>query len=214
MTGVPRHPPNSTKREDGEFSMLRSLLADLPSSHTPWEQELRRQLAKALRPKLALHAFRPTRNYIANQGRGPRGLRMPWEPGWGMVGKLPLLAVVVDVSGSVPDALLRRFASEIEALTRRLEAALVLVVGDEQVRLVQHFEPGRSSLRDIDFAGGGGTDFAPLLQEADRHKPDLGVVLTDLQGPAGFEPHWPVLWAVPEAFAAAKQPFGRRLVLR
>jgi len=40
------------------------------------------------------------------------------------------------------------------------------------------------------------------------------VVLTDLQGPAGFEPHWPVLWAVPEAFAAAKQPFGRRLVLR
>jgi hypothetical protein len=33
---------------DGEFSMLRTLLADLPRAHTPWEQVLRTQLARGL----------------------------------------------------------------------------------------------------------------------------------------------------------------------
>jgi predicted metal-dependent peptidase len=60
---------------------------------------------------------------------------------------------------------------------------------------------------------GGGTDFTPLLREADRHAPDIGVVLTDLQGPATFRPRWPVLWAVPPAWAHAEPPFGRRVVL-
>ena len=58
-----------------------------------------------------------------------------------------------------------------------------------------------------------GTDFMPLLEEADRHRPDIGVVLTDLDGPARFQPRWPVIWAVPEINAAAVAPFGRKLVL-
>jgi hypothetical protein len=52
-----------------------------------------------------------------------------------------------------------------------------------------------------------------LLQEADRHRPDIGIVLTDLDGPVAFKPRWPVLWAVPEANATAVPPFGRKLVL-
>ena len=35
-----------------------------------------------------------------------------------------------------------------------------------------------------------------------RHRPDIVVVLTDLDGPARFRPRWPVIWAVPEAHAA------------
>ena len=89
----------------------------------------------------------------------------------------------------------------------------MLVVGDDQVRHVAHFEPGRSALRDIEFGGGGGTDFTPLLTEADGHRPDIAVVLTDLDGPANFRPRWPVLWAVPEVHAGAVPPFGRKLVL-
>ena len=84
---------------------------------------------------------------------------------------MPRLVVVVDVSGSIDDALMERFAREIEAITRRLEAGLVLVIGDERVRQVTQFEPGRSSLREIEFQGGGGTDFTPLLEEAARHRP-------------------------------------------
>ena len=199
---------------DGVHSMLRALLADLPKSRTPWEQVLRTQLARGLSKKLALSWSRPSRSYIANQGRMGEHRRMPWEPGVIPGKSVPRLAVVVDVSGSVDDALLDRFAREIEALTRRLEAGLVLIVGDDRVQHVGHFEPGRSDLRGIEFKGRGGTDFTPLLQEADRHHPDIGVVLTDLDGPARFRPRWPVIWAVPEADRHAVAPFGRKLVLR
>ena len=198
---------------DGEYSLLRTLVADLPRTRTPWEQVLRTQLARALAPRLGVSWSRPARSYIANQGRNAAGHRMPWEPGFTSSRRVPRLAVVVDVSGSVDDALLQRFAREIEALTRRLESGLVLVVGDDRVREVTQFEPGRSALREIAFQGGGGTDFTPLLEEADTHRPDIGVVLTDLQGPARFRPRWPVIWAVPEAHAGATAPFGRVLVL-
>ncbi len=204
---------------DGEFSMLRTLIADLPSTHTPWEQVLRTQLARSLAPKRDISWSRPSRSYLANQGRAGSNRRMPWEPGFSSSKASPRLVVIVDVSGSIDDTLMQRFACEVEAIVRRLEAGLVLVIGDEQVQEVTRFEParavrGRSGLRDIVFQGGGGTDFTPLLEEADGHRPDIGVVLTDLDGPAYFRPRWPVIWAVPEAHASALAPFGRKLVLR
>jgi predicted metal-dependent peptidase len=109
--------------------------------------------------------------------------------------------------------LMQRFAREIDAITRRLEAALVLVIGDDRVQQVEHIRPGRTDWHAIEFRGGGGTDFTPLLEEADTHRPDMVVVLTDLDGPARYRPRWPVIWAVPEAHAAAIEPFGRKLVL-
>ena len=201
---------------DGAFSLMRTLVADLPRSRTPWEQVLRTRLARGLSSRPALSWSRPTRSWIANQGRaGPRGsaTRLPWEPGFGGMRPAPRLVVIVDVSGSIDDDLMQRFGIEIAAITRRLEAALVVVVGDDRVRRVTRHEPGRGTLDDLVCEGGGGTDFTPLLEEADRHRPDLGVVLTDLDGPARFVPRWPVLWAVPVAHAAVP-PFGRMLVLR
>jgi predicted metal-dependent peptidase len=197
---------------DGAHSMLRTLLADLPKTRTPWEQVLRMQLGRALSPRAETSWSRPARSYIANQGRmGSR--RMPFEPGQTQSKRVPRLAVVVDVSGSIDTTLMERFAREIEAITRRLETGLVLIVGDERVQRVERFKPGQSDLRGIEFQGGGGTDFTPLLEEADKHLPDIGVVLTDLDGPARFRPHWPVVWAVTEKDAHAEAPFGRKIVL-
>lgn len=198
---------------DGEFSMWRTLIADLPRTRTPWEQVLRTQLTRHLAPKRDISWSRPSRSYLANQGRAGAQRRMPWEPGFSSSKSVPRLVVIVDVSGSIDPALMERFAREIEAITRRLECGLVLVIGDERVQRVEHFEPGHADLRDIRFQGGGGTDFTPLLEEADTHRPDIAVVLTDLDGPARFRPRWPVIWAVPEAHAAAVAPFGRKLVL-
>lgn len=198
---------------DGAFSMLRTLIADLPRSRTPWAQVLRVQLARGLAKKPALSWSRPARSYIANQGRAGRH-RMPFEPGFQATRNEPRLALIVDVSGSIDDALIERFANEIETILRRQEAGLVLIVGDERVRQVEFFEPGRRFvLSEIEFSGGGGTDFTPLLAEADRHRPDIAVVLTDLEGPAEFKPRWPVIWAVPETHTHQMQPFGRLLTL-
>jgi len=203
---------------DGVHSMLRTLIADVPTMRVPWEQWLRVQLARGLSPRLDTSWSRPTRSYLANQGRcGPNG-RLPWEPGLTQCRRVPRLAVMVDVSGSIDAALMTRFAGEIEAISRRLEAAVVVVIGDDQVRRVEWFDPERARpvarrLASIEFQGGGGTDFTPLLQEADRHRPDLAVFLTDLDGPAYFRPRWPVIWAVPQSQADRAAPFGRKLVL-
>ena len=115
------------------------------SVRTPWEQVLRTQAARALAPKRALSWSRPARSYIARQGRSSPTRRLPWEPGESGSQPVPRLVLVVDVSGSIADDLLDRFARELEALTRRLGAGLVLVVGDERVQSVSRFEPGRSS---------------------------------------------------------------------
>jgi predicted metal-dependent peptidase len=197
---------------DGLHSMLRSLMADLPKVRTPWEQVLRTQLARSLSKKIDISWSRPARSYIANQGRCG-GRRMPFEPGSSMAKPTPRLVVIVDVSGSVDDKLLERFALQIEAITRRQEAGLTLIIGDERVRKVEEFKPGVSDLRKIEFQGRGGTDFTPLLIEADKHRPDITVVLTDLDGPADYRPRWPVIWAVPEEHRNAEPPFGRKLVL-
>jgi len=198
---------------DGAFSMLRALIADLPHTRTPWAQVLRVQLARGLARKPSLTWSRPARSYIANQGRAGQH-RMPFEPGFCATKNEPRLALIIDVSGSIDDGLMERFAREIETITRRQEAGLVLIIGDERVRQVEFFEPGRRFvLSEIEFAGGGGTDFTPLLAEADRHRPDIAVVLTDLEGPADFKPRWPVIWAVPETHRNTIQPFGRLLTL-
>jgi hypothetical protein len=197
---------------DGAFSLLRTLLADLPGPRTPWAQVLRTVVARALARQPSLTWSRPARSYLAHQGR-MGSHRMPFEPGTHTATPAPRLVLMVDVSGSVDDTLMRRFAREIEALVRRADAGLVLVAGDDRVRHVQRFEPGRADLGLLKFEGGGGTDFTPLLEEADRHRPDLGIVLTDLDGPAHWRPPWPVLWAVPASQRALAPPFGRQLVL-
>ena len=198
---------------DGAHSMLRTLLADVPRTRTPWEQVLRVQLARSLAPQPGISWSRPARSWIANQGRSAGGKRMPWTPGFSASRVVPRLVLIVDVSGSIEDGLMQRFAREIEAISRRLEAGLVLIIGDDCVRSVQSFEPGRLDLAGLRVDGGGGTDFTPLLEEAGRHDPDIVVVLTDLEGPANLRPRWPVIWAVPERYAQVTPPFGRMLSL-
>lgn len=198
---------------DGAHSMLRQLLADLPKVRTPWEHLLRTLLTRGLSRQPGRSWSRPARSYIANQGRTRGGQRLPWEPGTSAARAVARLVVMVDVSGSIEPELMDRFAQEIEAISRRTESAITIVIGDQAVTGIETFEAGRSNLREIEFIGGGGTDFSPLLRAADRLRPDIGVFLTDLDGPAEFRPDWPVLWAVPAAAAQRPQPFGRKLVL-
>ncbi len=198
---------------DGEHSILRALLADLPKVRTPWEQLLRTQLCRGLSQRPGLSWSRPSRSYLANGGRTADGRRMPWEPGRAYATAVSRLIVMVDVSGSIENPLLERFAREIEAISRRMEASVTVIIGDDRVREQQTFSPGSSNLRGIQFQGGGGTDFTPLLKAAEPHRPDIGVFLTDLDGPAHHRPRWPVIWAVPVACQHARHPFGTKLVL-
>ena len=201
---------------DGAQSLLRALIADRPAPRTPWRQVLRTRLARSLAPEPELSWSRPSRGWLANRGRTAGGRRIPWQPGTVGARAAPRLTVVVDVSGSVDDEQLTRFGGEVERLARLHRAELRLVTGDERVHLDVRLAPGRPGLAAHASGGasdgGGGTDFRPLLAAAAAHAPDLVVVLTDLDGPAGDAPPFPVVWATP-AGSTAPLPWGRRLVL-
>ena len=88
------------------------------------------------------------------------------------------------------------------------EPLLRLIVCDADVHQVYvSGREGAKTLRGFKFRGGGGTDFRPAIAEAAKWKPDLLIYLTDLEGEAGDEPAFPVLWAVPEGKASA--PWGK-----
>ena len=108
-------------------------------------QVLRRQLARGLAPLPELSWSRPSRSYLANQGR--RGShRLPFEPGTGATRRVPRLAVIVDVSGSIDDALLQRFCREIEAIARRTGAGARLVTVEKLDMVFSSMSPLTSRL--------------------------------------------------------------------
>ena len=198
---------------DGEQSFMRQLLADNLKSKTPWEQVLRTRLQRALTLQPDINWSRPTRGWIANQGRTASGKRLPWQPGTSYSRSAPRLCIMVDVSGSVDSDIMHRFANEIDRIIRTFKTEALLIIGDDAVREQQTLKSDVQPLRNLQFDGGGGTDFVPLIHAASQFKPDIGVFLTDLEGPAGDAPLWPVVWAVPASAHAQAVPYGARIIL-
>jgi len=198
---------------DGEQSLIRQLLADRPKVRTPWQFLLRTRMNRSLSAQIALSWSRPTRSWIACQGKTRSGRKLPWQPGITAFREAPKLCVIADVSGSIDDELVRRFTSEIDRLLRIQRCAVKLIVGDDQVRHSAMLKPGCEELSNIEFHGGGGTDFRPLVKAAAQWSPDLLIVLTDLDGPAGKPPSFPVIWAVTPQVMDIPAPYGIRIQL-
>ena len=198
---------------DGDQSFMRQLLADNRKLNTPWEQLLRTRLQRALTLQPETNWSRPTRSWIANQGRTQSGKRLPWQPGTSYSRTAPRLCIMVDVSGSVDTDLMQRFSNEIARIIRTFKTQALLIIGDDTVREQHLLKSDVKQLRTIQFDGGGGTNFVPLILAATEFKPDIGVFLTDLEGPAGEAPIWPLIWAVPAKADAQNVPYGQRIIL-
>ena len=198
---------------DNSQSLMRQLLGDNKPGRISWQHLLRTQLQRSLAQTTDVNWSRPNRSWIANQGRTSSGKRMPWQPGLSYARQCSRLCILVDVSGSVKNVTMQRFANEIDRMMRTHRADVFLIVGDDKVRQQTTLQAGCKPLRSIEFSGGGGTNFEPLLRAASELKPDICVFMTDLDGPAGDPPGWPVLWAVPDHASARPIPFGRMLVL-
>lgn len=109
------------------------------------------------------------------------------------------IVVAVDTSGSIGDAEIQVFLSELADIIRTCKPERVHLLGaDSRVASVEEL-PG-----DVDIAsnppkvkGGGGTDFNPAFEwvEESGIVPDAFVYFTDLQGPGpSEEPGYPVIW--------------------
>ncbi len=125
------------------------------------------------------------------------------------------VVVILDTSGSVNDAEMREFVSEIDAIKGQMRARLTLHACDAELCKdgPWYFEPWDEFTMPANVCGRGGTRFTPAfewLEQADR-RPDLVVYFTDAEGEfPGIEPDFPVLWLVK---GRGKVPWGQRIQL-
>jgi predicted metal-dependent peptidase len=188
-------------------------IADIPRSRTPWELILRRLVAKAVSQAPRPSMDRPTRRWLAQDDEAQRfGKPTPaYETGMVKLNAQPRIVIGVDVSGSVSDKVLERFAGEIAAISNRAGSEIHVLVFDTTVRS-QAILKGvdiKGEIKKIAFARGGSTSFVDVIDRAREIAPSIIVVLTDLRGAFGEPPgRIPVVWATPDD-TPPEVPFGR-----
>jgi predicted metal-dependent peptidase len=125
------------------------------------------------------------------------------------------LTVIIDTSGSIVDDEMNNFVSEINAIKGQMRARVTLHACDAQMAESGPwvFEAWEEMQMPEDLQGGGGTNFCPAFEWANREDqaPDLLAYFTDAQGSfPEIEPPYPVIWLVK---GKSIVPFGQRIQL-
>lgn len=118
------------------------------------------------------------------------------------------IAVIFDTSGSVDDALLQRFAGELQDILGRVRPESVTVIYcDAAVANTEEFRPGDQLT--LHPAGGGGTDFRPAYDWITEHLPHTVAAIYFTDGYGSFPtapPDYPVMWV--DYGGGAQYPWG------
>ena len=192
--------------------MLERLAGEIPQVKPPWERVLRNYLYRRIGHRKEIDYSRPTRRWLGleYEMHQHEGVALPFEPDRSRPSKGGRIAIAVDTSGSIDDAVLQRFTGEVAAIMAATSSRVLLVVCDADVHQIEELEgyKGQERLRKLRYQGGGGTDFRPAIRAAAEWKPEVLVYLTDLMGLAGDEPKFPVVWALPPGLPPMKPPWG------
>jgi predicted metal-dependent peptidase len=116
-----------------------------------------------------------------------------------------VVVIAGDTSGSLSVEQLMDQIAETNAIIEQARPSLVwLVQCDEHV---QHAEVLDGPIPGLQVAGGGGTRFQPVFDwiEEMEVNPDVLIYMTDCEGPAPFEPDYPVIWL---SCSRKSGPFG------
>lgn len=125
------------------------------------------------------------------------------------------VVVVLDTSGSISEAEMKEFVSEIDAIKGQMRAKITLHACDAELSKYGPwtFEPWEEFKLPEKFDGGGGTDFRPVFKWAEQldKTPDLLIYFTDAEGFfPDHEPYYPVTWLVK---GKSTTPWGQRIQL-
>ncbi|MFO7596170.1 MAG: VWA-like domain-containing protein, partial [Desulfocurvibacter africanus] len=190
-------------RECGELpGSLERLAGELLSPALNWRDLLRRFLAGSARNDFSW--VRPNRRYLH------AGLYLP-----GLENEaLAEVAVAVDVSGSITQAELDLFATELLAILEEFDTTLTVLTCDAALTSQKHVARWDLAL-EFRAKGGGGTDFRPPFEQLreDGVAPACLIYFTDLEC-ASFpdEPEYPVQWVTPNP-DHAPPPFGETVIM-
>jgi predicted metal-dependent peptidase len=121
------------------------------------------------------------------------------------------IVIGVDTSGSISDADLTTFVSEIYAIHRAYpESHLYILACDADVHEV--YQDFNEFMAKNELGGGGGTDFRPVFEyvEKNLHDPTAIVFFTDGEGEYPAQPvKMPTLWVLTREYEV---PFGEKTV--
>ena len=125
------------------------------------------------------------------------------------------LVVALDTSGSIHEDELNEFVSEIDAIKGQIRARITLIACDSKLAesCPWEYEPWEEFNLPESISGGGGTDFVPVFDWANKQDraPDLLIYFTDAEGRfPDVPPNYPVLWLVKGKLTV---PFGQRIQL-
>jgi predicted metal-dependent peptidase len=117
--------------------------------------------------------------------------------------------IIIDTSGSIDGALLKKFISEINGIMEQTGCEVVVICADAEVQCIDRFrEPITQSYQ---AKGGGGTDFRPAIAEMEKQDIDCCVYLTDMCGTFPEKaPSYPIMWAT---IYDQEPPFGLKVLV-
>jgi len=180
---------------------------------------LKRIVGESVRPRVDWRAA--LREFCAQTARADYDWRRPSRrySGCGVIlpslrsEELKGLAVVIDVSGSVPAEVIAAGLAEIESIRAQYSAAVRILATDTRVTFDKTYSAEDPLPRE--FPGGGGTNFCELFAtlsdySAESEPPALCVFFSDLV--ARFpdrEPDFPVLWIATESPRPGRPPWGQ-----
>lgn len=160
---------------------LERFLDELVTPKVPWKDALNRFLTQTTRDDYSW--AKPNRKFVS------RGMYLPamHSEGAGHI------AAVIDTSGSITQKVFTAFISELTGIMAQVRPdKLTVVSADAVVNHVDVFSRGEPI--EVSMHGGGGTDFRPAIDYFADDPPAALVYLTDLYGPTGDAPNFPVLW--------------------
>jgi predicted metal-dependent peptidase len=131
--------------------------------------------------------------------------RIPGLPGWRREIESSIV-ICIDTSGSIKRNVMNAFGGECRAILELSGITAVIISADAAVSQV--VLPGEPF--PVELKGGGGTNFAPALKEAENYEPNGIVYLTDGAGAFPKGSIYPVLWALTRPCTV---PFGEKIVL-
>ncbi len=125
------------------------------------------------------------------------------------------VVIALDTSGSISQAEMKEFVSEIDSIKGQMRARILLHACD--ANLAEQgpwtFEPWEEFELPEAIKGGGGTDFRPVFKwtETLDRTPDLLIYFTDAEGSfPDSDPFYPVIWLVKGKHPI---PWGQRIQL-